>query len=187
MGLHMGTNRLQSLPLELLEKIIKWLPALDILRVGQVRNETGVQTCTGSTKVDTKQVNRGFHDLIQRSPQIQHKLDLSAAGLEPNWSTDFTLADRVTALEEYRSRWESINIDKHYITIRLRAVGPRITVGGVYSIPTEGGVEFCTLSSSFRAIEPKAHKIPIDPKAVDFAFSPHADVIVVAVPIDGVL
>ena len=60
-------------------------------------------------------------------------------------------------------------------------------MGGVYGIPAKDEIEFCTLSSSFRAIEPKAYKIPIDPEVVGFALSPHADVIVAAVPIGGIL
>ena len=183
----MDTNQLEGLPLELLEKIIEQLPALDILRVGQVRSEMGVQTCIGFTKVHTKQANRGFHDLIHRSPQIQHKLDLSAAGLEPNWSTDFTLADRVKALEKYRSRWDNIDIDKYGIPTGPRPVGSKTTVGGVYSIHTNDEIKFFSLSSSLRSIGPKIHKVPVDPGAVGFAFNPHADVIVVAVPIGSIL
>ena len=45
------TNRLESLPLELLEKIIEKLPVPDILRVGQVRNRIGLRLAHGSTKV----------------------------------------------------------------------------------------------------------------------------------------
>ena len=183
----MDTNQLESLPLELLEKIIEQLPVLDILRVGQVRNEMGVHICIDSTKVHTKQVNRGFYDLIHRSPRIQHKLDLSAAGLAPNWSTDFTLADRVKALKEYRSRWDNVDIDKYDITTGERPIGSKTTVGGVYSIHTNNEIKFFSLSSSLRAIGPKIHKVPIDPGVVGFAFNPHADVIVVAVPIDSIL
>ena len=176
-----NSNRLRSLPLELLEDIVKQLPALDIVSMGQVRDRIGTRHTYGSTKVHIKQVDRGLHDLIHHSPQIQHKLELSAAGLEPNWRTCFTLVDRIKALEEYRSRWENLTIDRYQTAVRPLAISSKTPVGGVYAIPTDNGIKFCTLPSSFRAIEPKIHKISLDPGVIAFAFDPHADVIVVAV------
>ena len=55
LGPHMDKNRLESLPLELLEKAIEQLPVLDILRVGQVGNRIGIHLVRGSAKV---QINR---------------------------------------------------------------------------------------------------------------------------------
>ena len=62
-------------------------------------------------------------------------------------------------------------------------LGSRTAVAGVYGIPAENEIKFCTLPSSLRAIEPKSHTIQFGPGAVGFAFNPHADVIVVAVPL----
>ena len=182
-----NTNRLRTLPLELLEEIVKQLPGLDIVSVGQVSDKIGTRRTCNSTKVHIKQVDRVFHDLIHRSPQIQHTLELSAAGLEPNWRTGFTLVDRVKALEEYRSRWENLTIDRYQTVLSPTTMLPKAPVCGVYAIPMDGGIKFCTLPSSFRAIEPETHKIPLNPGVITFAFDPHADVIVVVLSIGRVL
>lgn len=135
-----------------------------------------------SAKLHIKQLNRVFHDLVHNSPQIQHKLDLFAAGLEPNWSTGFTLADRVKSLEEYHSRWEDIDIDMYQTAVKPPSVGSQTIVGGICaSIPKGDEIKFCTLPSSFRAIVSKSHTIPFDPEVIDFAFNPQADVIVFSV------
>ena len=44
-------NRLENLPLELLENIIEELPILDILRVGRVRNSICLHLTDGFTEV----------------------------------------------------------------------------------------------------------------------------------------
>ena len=61
------------------------------------------------------------------------------------------------------------------------------TAGGVYALPIEDEIKFRTLSSSFRAIESKSHTILSGFEVICFAFDPHADVIVVAVPMGDLL
>ena len=124
-------------------------------------------------------MNRGFGDLIRRSSRIQHKIDLYETGLEPNWSANFTLVDRVKALKEYHSKWEKIDIDKYQTTPTTAKAD--ITSGGVYGFFMGDEIRLSTLPSSLRAIEPKRQKIPFDSKVASFAVHPQADVIVVAV------
>jgi len=52
-------------------------------------------------------LNRSFPELI-RSPRIQHRLDLYAAGLERNLATGVAVADCIKALEEYHPKWEKL-------------------------------------------------------------------------------
>ena len=124
-------------------------------------------------------MTRGFHNFIRGSPRIQHKLDLWAVGLEPNWSTSLTLVDRVKALEEYRTRWKSADLDKFQTTMRSFT---SVAVGGVFGIPLNDEIQFYTLPSSLRAIEPTSHKIRFGSGVAGFAFHPQEDVVVVAVP-----
>ena len=176
------TNPLESLPQELLEKIVEHLPVLDILRMRQVRSRIGIQRVHTPTTPHLQQVKRGFYDLVRRSPWIQHRLDLAAVGLEPNWSTDFTLVERVKALEGYRSRWRSLDIDRYQTILGERVFISTHVVGGVYGILTEDEIMFFTLPSGPRAVEPRSHKIPTGPGIMlGYAFNPQADVVVVAV------
>ena len=126
-------------------------------------------------------VTRGFRDLVIHSPQIQHKLDLYAAGLEPNWTTGFTLTDSIKALGEHRSRWKDFNVDsEQQMTARISNSEQEATAGGVYGVVTGFEIQFFTLASNPRGIQPKEQKISLDFKVVGFAFHPHADVVVVA-------
>ena len=128
------------------------------------------------------QVSRGFDKSIRDSYRICHKLDLCETGLEPNLSADFATVDSAKALKEYRSRWENVTIDKYQTIVRALSTGTKLTVGGVFGIPTGDEIQFITLPSSFRTIEPKGYKIPFGSKVAGFAFNPQADVVVVAVP-----
>ena len=115
-----------------------------------MRSRIAFQRVHTPTTPHLQQVKHGFDDLIRRSLRIQLKLDLAATGLESDWSTSFTLVDRVKALEEYRSRWQNVDIDRYQIeTVRSQTVESKTVVGGVYGILTDDGViRFCTLSSS---------------------------------------
>jgi hypothetical protein len=137
---------------------------------------TNVHTISSILKV-----NRGFRDLIRLSLRVQHKLDLYATGLVPNWATGVTIADSIKALEEYRSRWDCFYLDGHKTTVRLPP-GPskEFTAGGVYGVATEHQILLFTLPSNLRAIQPKSQTISLDFKVVGFAFHPQADVVVVA-------
>ena len=55
------------------------------------------------------QLNRAFCAIIDGTPRIQHEAELFAVALEGSTRVDFLdLADRRTALEKYRTRWENV-------------------------------------------------------------------------------
>ena len=175
------TSQLESLPLELLEKITEQLPIADILGLKQVRmiHLSDVHTISSRLKV-----NRGFRDLIRGSVRIQHKLDLYATGLVPNWATGVTVADSIKALEEYRSNWDNYEIDYNQPEMEIPS-GHRpelgtVSVGGVYGVAMKQEILLVTLPSNSRAIQSRKQTISLDFTATGFAFHPQADVIVVA-------
>ena len=129
-----------------------------------------------------KKVTRGFRDSVRHSPLIQHELDLYATGLEPNRATVVTVADSIKALGEYRSRWKDFNIDPEHLelTARISSSDREATAGGVYGVATEREIQFFTLPSSLRGIQPKRQSVSLDFNIFNFAFHPHADVVVVA-------
>ena len=126
-------------------------------------------------------VTRGFRDLVRHSPRIQHKLDLCVSGLEPNWTIDVTVVDSVKALGEYRSRWRDFNVNsERQMSARISNSEQEAAAGGVYGVVTGFEIQFFTLASDPRGIQPKKQKISLDFKVVGFAFHPNADVFVVA-------
>ena len=174
------TSQLESLPLELLEKITEQLPIPDILGLKQVRmiHLSDVHTISSRLKV-----NRGFRDLIRGSVRIQHKLDLYATGLVPNWATGVTVADSVKALGEYRSNWDNCEIDYDQPEMEIPSgrleFGAR-SAGGVYGMVIMQEILLVTLPSNSRAIQSRKQTISLDFRVMGFAFHPQADVIVVA-------
>lgn len=125
-------------------------------------------------------VNRSFCDLIRCSLRIQHRLDLCAAGLEPNWAAGTTVADSIKALAEYRSGWDDLNFDEYQTTARIPPSEREATAGGVYGVVIAHEIQFFTLPSNSRAIQPKKQTISLGFNAVGFAFHPQADVVAVA-------
>jgi hypothetical protein len=99
----------EKLPPELLEKILTDASVPDIIKLKQVGKQPD---CIQRSQLNFEypllfQVNRGFRDFVQDSPYIKFRIDLFAAGLEDNPSTNLTLSDRRKAFDEYRTKWET--------------------------------------------------------------------------------
>lgn len=178
------TKHLERLPSELLEKIIDNLPGPDILRLTQVRNGTHIRNARDIEHLN--KVTSGFRDFVRRSPRIQHKLDLYAAGLEPNRATGVTVADSIRAFADYRSRWKDFNINEYQTMEGMSDIDREATAGGVYGVANEHEIQFLTLPSNPRAIQLTEQRISLDFEVVGFAFHPHADVVVVTEHVDRI-
>jgi hypothetical protein len=100
--------------------------------------------------------------------------------LAPNWAAGVAVADSIKALEEYRSRWANINIDKDQTATHTLGSGQGATVGGVYGVAMEDELQIFTLRSNPRGTQPTRRTVSVDPSFRNFAFHPQADVVVVA-------
>ena len=171
-------NQLESLPWELLEKIIELLPTPDILGLKQVRNDTLSDVHTISSPL---KINRGFRDLI-RSPRIPHRLHSYAARLERNLAAGVTVADSIKALEEYHSKQGKFTSEEEQMTVRIpvREFERDETAGGVYGLATKHDILFFTLPLNSRTIQSRGQTVSLDFRVTGFAFYPQADVVVVA-------
>ena len=135
-------------------------------------------------------VNRGLRDLIRRSLRIQHKIDLYAAGLVPNWATGVTTVDSIKALREYQSKWDKFDVDEEQILMKVpedEREWEAATVGGVHAVAVKHEIVFFTLPSNSRGIQSRKQTIPLDFMVTGFAFYPQADVVVVAGQTDRVM
>ena len=181
-----GTPQLtERLPLELLEKVLANVSVPDILRMKQVgRVSDPVQRSSSIFWMSSPcQVARDIHHFIQGSPYIQHRIDLFAAGLVDNPASNFTLADKRRAFEEYRMKWDTFNpvkklereVDNLYFNHQASGSGTYCFVAG-----SQKFIEFVTLESVSRGIPRKEWKLPHPEfRLSGFAINPHADVLVI--------
>ena len=179
-----GTSQLiEKFPLELLGKVLAYVPILDILRMKQVGNLNGLIRGSPLNCFNClHQINRSFRDFIKNSPYIKYRIDLFTAGLVDNPAVNLTLADKRRAFDTHRMKWETFSTVKKWQ--RIVGGGYRARAPGVYAFvaPPAKFSEFLTLESISRGIPRKEWRVPSpDPALSNLAINPHVDVLIVAI------
>jgi hypothetical protein len=80
-------NHDQSVPVELIIKILKYLPVADL--------------------TSCRCVNHTLHGIIEGSPHLQHQIDTALAGVVDNYNTTLSLFERKRALRLRQEAWDS--------------------------------------------------------------------------------
>jgi len=129
-----------------------------------------------------RQVSHAFHDAIQKSPWINHRINLYAVGLEDNPESNLILADKRRALKEYRAKWNNLDPFQKWEP-GAGSVGCQWTsVLGVYGVTAHSQefIEFFTLESVSQGVPRKEWKIPLPHfNFSGFAINPHSNLLVV--------
>lgn len=105
-------NELVALPVELIARLMTFLCSRDRVRLAQVStlsNAARAHFASAPLTMSPRQVCRRLFDIYSSEPAGAYAVESDLANVKNSPAANFTTADRLARLREYRARWRTLH------------------------------------------------------------------------------